>query len=361
MADEPSRYTLTDITYLGRQGVKLTAVILVLLIVGRTTLELFAGYWRATHPAPPPPPTVGFGLLPTIEFPPPADNQPPASPSQLVLETATGGLPEFSDRAKVFFMPSSQLGLFDEERAQRIAANLGFTKGPHKTGTRIFRWTKSSPLTATFQLDIQSLEFSITTDFLERPELLSNDLPSSRQAVERVKSLIASVQPLPEDLVQAPAEVTLLESLGTGDLQPAIAPVYADFYQVDINRTPIDDQFKVYTPVASRGIVHAVVAGGLGSSDSVVLLEFEYRPVDYTQVHTYPLRSVQTAWRQLQTGAGYIASPPDTNQSRVVVREVELGYYDDFADQSYLQPIYVFVGDGGFLGYVSAIDPKALQ
>jgi hypothetical protein len=35
---------------------------------------------------------------------------------------------------------------------------------------------------------------------------------------------------------------------------------------------------------------------------------------------------------------------------------VFLGYYDDFAEQEYLQPIYVFVGDDNFLGYVSAIE-----
>ena len=44
-----------------------------------------------------------------------------------------------------------------------------------------------------------------------------------------------------------------------------------------------------------------------------------------------------------------------------VIRRVYLGYYDDFEEQEYLQPIIVFEGDDGFLGYVHALDQTYVQ
>jgi hypothetical protein len=35
-----------------------------------------------------------------------------------------------------------------------------------------------------------------------------------------------------------------------------------------------------------------------------------------------------------------------------------MGYYESSTYQQYYQPIYVFKGDGDFVGYVSAIDPR---
>jgi hypothetical protein len=61
----------------------------------------------------------------------------------------------------------------------------------------------------------------------------------------------------------------------------------------------------------------------------------------------------------MQAGEGYIVDKGEND--RAVVRTVKLGYYDDFEEQEYLQPVYIFEGDGGFIGYVSALDPKFQQ
>jgi hypothetical protein len=87
-------------------------------------------------------------------------------------------------------------------------------------------------------------------------------------------------------------------------------------------------------------------------------MENNYRPVDYLQMHTYPLRSVTAAWQQLQSGLGYVAQKG--RHDVAVIRDVSLGYYDDYTDGEYLQPIYVFQGDGGFIGFVPAVDVKWL-
>ncbi|MDH5533723.1 MAG: hypothetical protein OEX81_04845, partial [Candidatus Pacebacteria bacterium] len=115
--------TLTEITYLGRLFVKFGSAFLVLLMVGRVTLNTTISIWKALHPEPPPPPTVGFGTLPALRFPQRVDID---MPDTYVLETANASFPDFGDRAKVFFMPQSSLGLLDDEDAKQIAATYDY-------------------------------------------------------------------------------------------------------------------------------------------------------------------------------------------------------------------------------------------
>ncbi|MEK9201031.1 MAG: hypothetical protein AAB909_03620, partial [Patescibacteria group bacterium] len=68
---------------------------------------------------------------------------------------------------------------------------------------------------------------------------------------------------------------------------------------------------------------------------------------------TYPLKSVEEAWTEISTGAaGFVAKPVGEN---VVVRKASVVYYEANEPQGFLQPVFVFEGDGGFIGYVQAV------
>lgn len=348
--------TLTEVTYMGRIMVKIGAAALVLLMVGRITLNTAISIWKAMHPEPPPPPTVGFGTLPRLRFPDRVDIQ---KPSTYILETANASFPDFGDRAKVFFMPQSTLGLLGDENAKKIAATYGYLFEPEIRNVRQYRWTKSTPLNSTLQVDIQTLSYSLITDFLSRPELLANpNLPDNFEAVTTVKQFLTKVEKEADDIATASGEIIYRKSIGT-ELAEAVSYSDADFIEVDLNRYPIDGIYRMFTPEGYKGTVHAVLTGALGGQDGIVLFENNYHEVDYDQVHTYPLRNPQEAWQILKSGEGYIASYEGEGQA--VIRTVKLGYYDDFEEQAYLQPVYVFEGDDNFIGYVSALDPTYVQ
>ena len=80
----------------------------------------------------------------------------------------------------------------------------------------------------------------------------------------------------------------------------------------------------MFTPLGLHGTVRAIVSGGLTGDASLVQVVYNYHPVDYTQIHTYPLRPIADAWRLLQSGAGYTAS---AGSPTAVVRRVFLGYF----------------------------------
>ncbi len=351
-----SGFTLTQMAYFGRNTIKYGGILLVVLIVGRVLVGALLDYWVATHPPAPPPPSVGFGILPSLRFPERTDEDKPTS---YQLETATGTLPEFGDRAKVFMMEKSTPSLLADQRVKQIAATYGFLFQPTVLNARTYRWTKSAPLQSTLEMDTQTNTFTFETNYLSKPELIAQkNLPPEEDVVGIVKSYIATGQELPEDLATSSGRITYLKAVGR-EVAPAVSYSDADFLQVDLMRAAVDDAWPMYTPEGKKGIAHGIIASGLENRDQIVHFEYYYHPVDYIEYHTYPIRTVRQAWQLLQAGEGFTAVKGQFDTA--VIRDVYLGYYDDFEEQEYLQPIYVFEGDGGFLGYVPAIDSRFIQ
>jgi len=359
-SSQPNPITLTSATRVGRQVVKYGSIALVVMIVGRMLLSAAITFWRAINPPPPPPPTVGFGTLPKIQFP---EQDEADRPTSYKLETSLGSrLPEpDADRAKVFLMPKTAPSLLADQEAKQTAAVYGFIFQPETLGSRRYRWTKTGSLNASLEMDLQTKNFTFATNYLSKPELVAstNAPPEEFEAVRRVKSFLDRADLLPADVATSSGEVVFLKSLGS-QLEEAFSLSDADFLQINLDRTPIDGQYQMYSPDPEKGVITAILSGALSGLESIVHLEFHHRPVSYAEVETYPLRSARSAWQALQSGEGYVASK-GTNEE-AVVRELSLGYYEDwFNEQEYLQPIYIFEGDNGFVGYVPAVDPSYIS
>jgi hypothetical protein len=356
---QPPTTNLTAATRAGRLFVKYGTIALVTMMIGRMLLTAFVAYWKATHPEPPPPPTVGFGVLPDIDFPTQTETD---KPKTYRLETGLGTrLPEFDiDRAKVFLMPQSSASLLADKEVKKIAATYGFIFEPELLDTRTYRWTKTGALDASLEIDIQNKTFEYKTNYLSKPALIvsTGKTPEEYDAVRRVKSFLDRTELLAEDVATSPGEAVFLKSIG-GELEEAFSLSDADFIQINLDRTIVDEKYEMYNPDPKKGVITAVLSGVLSGQESIVELEYHYRPIDYTQVETYPVRSARSAWQVLQSGGGYVASKGKLDEA--VIRDVAIGYYEDWEnEQEYLQPIYVFTGDGGFVGYSPAIDPQYL-
>lgn len=348
--------TLTHFTHYGRLAVKYGLIGLVALMVGRAFFSAVIQFWKATHPTPPPPPTVGFGKLPPIAFEKQTSSDKPKSYS---LEFATKDLPDFGDRAKVFLMPKAAPSLLADEEVKKVAATYDFIFEPEVLDSRTYRWTKSQPIEMNIKIDIQNMNFSLGSDYLSRPGLLSNNtLPENFEAVTRVKTFLSAADLLSRDIATSSGKVSYLKSLG-GELSEAFSLSDADFVQVDLDRIPINGKYEMVSPDGKRGVVSAIITGALSGNSSIVSMEYHHKKIDYSQVETYPLRTAASAWKILQAGEGYIVNKGENNTA--VIRRVDLSYYDDWAEQSFLQPVYVFRGDDDFMAYVPALDPQFIQ
>ncbi len=347
---------LTNVNYFGRLFVKYGLVFLVFLMVGRILLNAFVNYWQATHPAPPPPPTVGFGILPSLSFPIQEEAE-----SALTYDLEMPyGLQEHADRAKVFLVTRSNANLLADEKVKKMAAVYGFAATPENITEEIYRFTKNTPLEMGLEINSTDFTFSLQSNFLARPDLLTSgaQLPEEFEAIERVKKFLSSADLLGTDIATASGTVTFLKSVG-GELKPAYALAEANFLQIDLNRNAIDQLYTVYTDQGKKGIISAKMTAAFSGNNSIVEMDYAYRQVDYFNFETYPLRTLKSAWNLLQAGDAYVFNPEKVKN--VTIRATELAYYDSTYEQKYLQPIYVFKGDNNFMAFVPAVSANYLS
>lgn len=347
---------LTETAATMRKVILVSGVTIVTLIIGRVFFESAVQYWKATHPEPPPPPTVGFGILPKIEFPLTQN-----APTTYTLQAPNAQLKPVSDRVTVFFEPSKRASLLAVDKATKQANTLGFLFDPEHITSEQYRWRRTQPLPAVLDYNIVNGTFMLRVDWQSNPAFLQgNKLPNEDTAIDLAKQTIASVGLLPKDMATGSAKVSYLKSSGTSYAN-TVSFSEADFLQVDLFRTPVYSQYSILTERPNKGTIRAIISGNSDRAQQIVALEYNYLPVDYTTLHTYPLLTPSAAFTLLSQGKGYAANTSQDQQS-VIIRNIYLAYYDSGnKPQSYLQPIYVFEGDGGYVGYVPAIDPKWLS
>lgn len=161
-----------------------------------------------------------------------------------------------------------------------------------------------------------------------------------------------------DDLTGGPVSVSFLKLIGDR-LTPTTSLSQSDAERVDIFRKPIGT-IALFTPVPDQGPISIIFSGSTNTKKRIIQFAYTYWPIDYQTNATYPLKTSNLAWTELQQGQGYIARYP-TNSTTAIVRNVYLGYYDSFDPQNYLQPIFVFEGDNGFLGYVPAVTSEWIE
>jgi hypothetical protein len=350
-SSDEKEFTLSDATDFARKALLGLGIGIVIYLVLRMLFIAAVNYYRAMNPPPPPPPTVGFGRLPSLVFP---DQEEDVWPEKFILETPRSRLPQFGDRAKVFAMEVPSPSLLADERARNIAASYGFRTQPELLDANNYRWIKNQPIEYTFEVNLVNYNFLLRSDYQTRPELVNaKSLPEKHDAVQAVKTYLNKSDSLQKDVATASGTVSYVRVLA-GEVLPAVSLSDANFVQVDLNRVPVDGEIQMYSPKGGTGIISAVITGALDGDNRIVQLSNHQQKVLYELVHTYPLKPINQAWSEIQSGLGYVASGEGLQEA--TIRDISLGYFDSFEDQEYLQPIYVFSGDDNFSAYVHAVD-----
>ena len=348
--------TLTETAYYTRQVIKYGSIglvgILVLWFVGTGIVS----WWKATHPAPLPPPRVEFGRVADITFP-----ESSVSVSAYDLQTPTGKLGKFPDRMLVLSAPSKRSGFLDADRAIDLASRLGFLFTPTQPSETLYRWTQSDPLPATLDVDIVSGHFTLKRQWQADPSLVvSKRFVSEQQTIMDAQGFLRGVSLLPADL-NGPKKVSFWRAQGDR-LVETISLSEADFVEVDMFRSnyqivgedkEVLAEYGFFTPDPEEGIVSVLLSGASDiKQKQIVEVRYNHTEVNYALTGEYPIKTVETAWEELKNGGGYIAA---LQGDKAVVRRIELGYYDSGGEQEYMMPIYVFTGDNDLVAYVSAI------
>jgi len=339
---------LTRSSYLTRQGMKIGIVVLVLILVLHSAIGIAKAYWRARHPLPPPAPTVAFGQLPKLDF----GESKPRPQKEMVLETISDTLPTLPEQIKIYFIPAQESRFLALENTNRIAEQLGFAPSPEKVSNDLFRY-KNEKQNTTLTINPLTKTFLYSYPYLKDQTLTSFTLPLETTLVGNAFSFLGRLGQKIPDLKQKNAEITLFR-IEDGKTTSAISISEAHLAQIDIFREPIEEEYPILPQNLEQANVSLVLSGDTGKN-KIVEARYTYFFVDLEKAATYPLKPLVQAWEELKEGKYHLAKFDKGIEAKTIpIRKIYLAYFDPHYPTNFLLPIYVFEGDYGFAGFVSA-------
>lgn len=344
--------SLTDTAFYTRRAINWAILGVIAYILLRIFWSIFITLFLIVFPPKAPPPNHAFGKLPSIKFPATATA---SGKLTFQLQTIEGDVPRASVSANVYFMPKTAPNLLALNGAQDFAGRLQFDPTPIQESKNIYRFNDPEFPLRRLRYDIVSGNFILRYSFEQDPSIfVEKNLAPSETIKQEAENLLQQYDLTKDDLTTDGTKVTFWKLTGT-QLAPTSSLSQADAVRVDFFRAPIGDM-KIFTPNPDEAPVAIIFSGSANAKKHILQLAYTYWPIDLSTAATYGLITSAQAWQELQSGQGYIARKP-TSGNVAVVRNIYLGYYDSYDPQTYLQPIFVFEGDNGFLGYVPAVAP----
>lgn len=321
-------------------------VLIVLLVMGvRFGLTLKEQFF----PTPPPPATVTFGKLPRVPLPESVTSK----NLEYSVNTVTGVLPQFSDRVSIFKIIKNTPDLLALKQINARVVQMGFQDDPLSIGEATYQWSDNTTYNKKLTINIVTNNFTMTSDYMTNPDVLvPKRLFNETQAIAKSTAFLSSLNVLPNDIDIAKIQTALL-SIQNGQLIPATSLSTTQIIKVSLSQRDVDNIPIVYPNPMSSTMQLSVVSGQYDVE--VVAAQFVHQEIDITSGSgTYPILSIQEAFKQLQDNTGYIASYNGTG-NQVDITSVTLNYYLGDKDQTYIWPVFTFSGSNGFVAYVPAI------
>jgi hypothetical protein len=329
--------------------VRRAVVYLALGIVAATILyflyKLAVNIYLTLNPPPETPPTVGFGKLPKLRLP---QLEIKGDPSY-TLDTPTGALPEFDDRAVVLAMLAPQPTLLAEEKARSLARALDFGgEGDLSVDKRKLTFEDLTDK-RTLTVDLTTQNFVLSTS-LEKIASLSKGLAlSGPEAIKKAQEILSQLG-LQKFGFEAGNQTTNFQA-SQGSATAKVSSISeAQFTEVNFYRslTEVSEQNFPILPIdQKKGLIQVWVSSEMKPEINnifQIIYNAQEAEVNKSGTETYPLKNVMDAWEEVKSGQGTAYIGSTENLSTVQITSITLAYFDDAIRQDYMQPIYVFSG-----------------
>ncbi|PIV09160.1 hypothetical protein COS31_01145 [Candidatus Roizmanbacteria bacterium CG02_land_8_20_14_3_00_36_15] len=345
--------TLTELSYYSRRALPIGIIFLLILLILFYLFKLFFIYLNLnTHRQVYTNPVFGKISSPQLKQ--------PLKTGQLsyILDTVEGTPISASEAAKVYFLPSPTTKFGYREKIYLIAKNLGFDTTSAKY-TLIGKEASFSDQKQQLTVDITNFNFSYQYQFTGEEEFfLNNYLPASSAIENRSIDFLKNLDRYPTELAQGKTNLIYLKfDQQTKSLAVVENPNQANMIEVDFYRPDIDS-LPTVSPSYFNSQNYLVIIF-FGEEYKVLKAQISFFEKSEGEYGVYPLKSGELSWQDLKAGKGIIISPAEA-KGNVVIKRMFLGYFDPSIYQEYLQPVYVFLGDNNFVGYVPAVADEYL-
>jgi len=337
--------SLTQTAYMTRNLIKYggsSVVALVLLwSIGLAAIKIY----KTANP-PYLAPTVKYGVLPKNIFP-----TKEFTTKKFSFEFVNDLTPTFNDQEKVYVIYRSTVEILALEEAKSVAKQFGFENEPNEINKDVYEFKNNKNKTLT--MNVLKGDFGLKYSYSDDPSILNaENMPTKDKAIDVAASFLEAGDKYTDDLKNGEKKTSYWK-ITDGTLTAVSAQSEANAIKVDFYRQLLDDKWKIVSPQAGEASVSILVSGSNESDKKIIEANFKYANVSRESFSTYPIKTSIEAMADLEAGNYWPAS--DVSSENVIIRDIQLAYYEPVVLTQYLQPIYVFKGDNNFVAYVSAV------
>lgn len=341
---------MTSLTYI----TQMTRKIIIFIVVGGVIFlflyiifNTFKNTFRPQSPPTAPVVSTVFGKLPRVKFP----SQTFPSDIKFSIETIEGGISDASPTAKIYFIPKKQQSILSNTKASEDAKTLGFTlEGQNFEKKLLYRENNFE-----FIIDPITRNFSYKYNYQVDGSVFEGK-QTFNSAVSEAAAFLDKLKALPKDFTTSRA-ITALSTYNGIDFIPVgktetqnATSAKVNFFRNDLNN------IKVVTPLFNQGNIYVIISKTDDKNKKIIEAKRNYFEISNDTIGIYPLKKGDEAWSDFLNGKGYIPQFGNSKVSkRVIIRGSYLAYYDSDEYQTYLLPVYVFLGDDNFVAYANAV------
>ena len=334
---------LTSTVIFSKKALFLLGAIIALLIIIIISSRFIGQFADIFFPPAPIPATVAFGKIPKIDF---SEGIKPVGDIHYTVETISGNIENLASSAKVFEI-SEPIPIFGNlQEAIERAKGAGFRAETSELGGGIIKFVDPQNNSRLLTIETTSQSTTLESQYLNKLEIVTAKLRSTNDAKNTAINFFGSLK-LP--LKDFPSEKVFLENykVEMGTLVKSLALADTNLVKVIFTREDID-----MLPVISADFNNPPVYA-LATDKEVVEASYIFGNIQKYKFSTYPLKGTKQAFEDLKMGRGALNIMPTSNV--FPIRGVILGYLETKKHQPYLQPVYIFMSDDGFMAYVAAV------
>lgn len=315
-------------------------LLILILFVG---YNLFSPFLVSFFPQKPDPALVAFGKLPDIKL---DDGIKPGGDIIYKIETISGDLKEQQAKLKVFKIGTNTVKFGDLSRVNSIAQTIKFPVPPISVTNETATYQDQIDKNKILEIGILSSTFVLKSDYLNNPDVIANQ---EKNEAGNKQSAIALLRSFGINQADYPPEKMSLVryKIDGGKLAQATTLASTNLEQVNFNHSDIGNITVTYPKYQKPKIKMLTAAGRVLSADVYAT------DLQLFSFSTYPLKGVQKAFSDLKAGKAIYNKELGGNIFNI--RDIKMSYLDTYADEEFLQPVYVFVSDDGLEAYVRAV------
>ncbi len=272
---------------------------------------------------------------------------------KFTLDTIEGQPVTATSTANVYFLPENNARFGYSEKIYLIAKSFGFNTEvvKHQLVGKIATFSDSDK---TLSIDISNFNYKfdrkVDNSLFTSPQI---SIPMKTVIENKAIDFLKKIGRYPEELSKGATNVIYLKfnpinkNFVNVEKSSKAQLVEVDFYRPNIDEYPIVTS-KFFTSQ------NYVVMLFQGNEYQIIKSQISFFEKSNEQVGTYFVKTGEEAWSELNSGMGLIVAGTQ-GQKDIVIKSMKLSYFDPDTYQNYLQPVYVFLGEGNFVGYVPAV------